>query len=317
MKKQEIQEIIDCLGSERKIFRYHEGRYALDYLGFEMQNRGVASLSIADLKRGQLSSLVEKSVIKNLLAHCGAGVIDKAHLDSCWENKHFCWVLGMGIWGCGRVGLDQTSRRQSNLVLQLNFTQHHCQRYQKLIRPCNSLGPFEYRGHPINTVGRKTMAWVRLDFDFDTGEALIEEIQNDWLRRAKYWSQRVRLAEQQNGGKLPLSITRNFGASVKEFETYMGELAAYEKIWAEASLAAAIDFIRQQLGLTTIYYHSFKTGCQVKNIYCQPPKSMYASLPKKFLFKAIEQAPMFLLNDKGVARRLKKIACQQWFQLRV
>lgn len=39
---------------------------------------------------------------------------------------------------------------------------------------------------------RDTLAWSRIDFDFDTGEALIEEIQSDWVRRVKHCVQSLK-----------------------------------------------------------------------------------------------------------------------------
>ncbi len=43
---------------------------------------------------------------------------------------------------------------------------------------------FKYTGHPIHKT-RNSIAWARIDLDYLTGEVLIEEIQNDWLRQAK------------------------------------------------------------------------------------------------------------------------------------
>ena len=45
-------------------------------------------------------------------------------------------------------------------------------------------GPFEWWSHPVRQDGRHTLAWARMDVDLDAGEALIEEIQSDWIREA-------------------------------------------------------------------------------------------------------------------------------------
>jgi hypothetical protein len=41
-------------------------------------------------------------------------------------------------------------------------------------------------GHPIAPKPKHTMAWVRIDIAPDLSHALIEEIQTDWLRQARY-----------------------------------------------------------------------------------------------------------------------------------
>jgi len=38
--------------------------------------------------------------------------------------------------------------------------------------------PFKYRYHPIHQ-SKSSVVWTRIDFDLESGEALIEEIQND------------------------------------------------------------------------------------------------------------------------------------------
>ena len=70
-----------------------------------------------------------------------------------------------------------------NLVLQLNFNSSQIRALRRLTggeqRTFNPLDhPVCRPGHPRY---RETLAWARIDFDFETNEALIEEIQSDWV----------------------------------------------------------------------------------------------------------------------------------------
>jgi hypothetical protein len=71
-------------------------------------------------------------------------------------------------------------------VLQLNFNHQHDRLFHESIHPAQD-GVFNNGDHPVLQRGdrsyyRETLAWSRLDIDFDLGEVLIEEIQNDWVR---------------------------------------------------------------------------------------------------------------------------------------
>jgi hypothetical protein len=87
-----------------------------------------------------------------------------------------------------------TSRRGFNLVLQLNFSSRHDEPYRKLVDP-DDYRPFELGGHPVAKGALHTLAWSRLDIDLNTGEALIEEIQTDWIREA-LWERRYAARER-------------------------------------------------------------------------------------------------------------------------
>ena len=40
------------------------------------------------------------------------------------------------------------------------------------------MDPFEWTSHPVHEGRHRTLAWARIDLDWESGEALIEEIQN-------------------------------------------------------------------------------------------------------------------------------------------
>jgi hypothetical protein len=78
--------------------------------------------------------------------------------------------------------------------------------------------------------------------------------------------------------------------------------------WAEAMLAATIWFLREELGIKTIFYHTFDSGCRLKGIEdTLPPRSLYTVLPKKFCFEETDRLPGFLaLENNKRMRRIKR-----------
>ena len=215
-------------------------------------------------------------------------------MQTFWPSEITPFVLTLNGWGDSDRGWDQTSRNQCNLVLQLNFDGFHMQEYHRLVKPNDHYrdgeGPFEYLGHPVCQKQRKTMSWIRMDIDFSTNEVLIEEIQNDWLRKAEY----------------------------EDLKYYVEQvLTPYQNIWAEASMAAALRFIRDELGISTVFYHSFDTGKKIKAVCGSPPRSMYTQLPKQFGFESTQESPEFLMQDKVSRRYIKSIKNPNWFRLSV
>lgn len=319
MNEQNIKDIIACLGDERRLFYYHKDRYCFDLLRYEVQKSNQSTCTISQLKQSQFGQFFTKSTVKNALSAYGCGSINTEQLSCCWFDKSLMFALTLSSWGEGDRGWDQTSRNQSNLVLQINFTGEHLDEYKKLIQPeNNAYGPFESSGHPINNKGRHTMAWVRLDFDLDTNEALIEEIQNDWLREANSAFKQLEAKRKNNPHTKPSQVWYGIGGDQQGLAQYVQKsLKPYQQLWSEASLAAAIQFIREELGITTIYYHTYETGKKIKGIWSDPPRSMYTKLPKQFGFKRTTDAPIFLMNDKVSRRYLKAIKQPEWFVMRI
>jgi hypothetical protein len=154
---------------------------------------------------------------------------------------------------------------------------------------------------------RETLAWARIDFDLNTNEALIEELQTDWLRRAR------QLLKQIESGK---ARYYNYGTNTTpdKLKIYLENvLAVYGAIWDEALLTAAIQFILQELGITKIYLHTPDTGAAVKLIkHTQPPRSLYSSLPRKFCFSQTDKAPEFLYRHRAFRKLEKQLGGTQW-----
>jgi len=188
MKENEVKEVITCLGGDRRVLYYFKDRYCFDLIELYMERLGKDLVTIRELKSSCLAPIMKKTLVCDAFRKCGNGKIHRSEIQTLWSAESSAetlpFVLTLTGWGSGDRGWDQTSRNQCNLVLQLNFDRSHIQQYRKLVKPADHYGPFEYWGHPVCENHQKTMSWVRLDIDFDTNEVLIEEIQNDWLRKA-------------------------------------------------------------------------------------------------------------------------------------
>jgi len=307
MELEEAKKIIDRLPKGRTIFYYFKDRYALELVKwFAGQGK-----TIAQVKGSQFGKLLSKPLFKSLTARLGSGVLTEFDAMSVWPLDHEAYLLSLGTWGHGPKrwrGYYQTSRRGTNLVLQLNFSTKHDEPYSELIKP-DKKHPFEYAEHPINKRGRHTLAWARLDIETGTGEALIEEIQSDWIRLALRRQIMVEDAARRAAGRdtrhnSEMQWVRRrleqdgVRGSEKELEQYVTEvLDPHMALWNEAILFAAIWFLREELGIHRIFYHTFETGNWLKGLSSfdeQPPKSLYTKLPKRFCFQETDVGPRFI-----------------------
>lgn len=302
MRRAELKEILRCLPRYRTRFYYFKDRYALLLLNLAIT--GVTSKK--ELSASRYSRLLEKSVVKEILAQCRGRAISGQDFDAYWPSRYECYFLTLGVWGSRQGHWDQTSRKGFNLVLQLNFSSEHDVPYRKLVDPEDDR-PFEFYGHPVAKAPYNTLAWSRLDIDLTRGEALIEEIQNDWIREA-LWARRMAVRDRGPnyywGSKLKNDWVIRYVDSV---------LRQHEAIWDEAMLAATLWFLRKEIGVGTIYYHTHETGASLKKISGRlPPRSLYTKLPRKFCFTETEQAPGFLsCKTRSVA--MKKLLNQARF----
>ncbi len=316
MDNKELCEIIECLPRGRTVFHYFKDRFALLLLRHLIG----AGTSVADLKASRYAPLLERRPVKALLAACGDGWIDPRLVDLVWADDAQAFVLTLSHWDGRRSRWSQTSRRGLNLVLQLNFSSMHDRRYRRQVQPCHSAMLNGY-GHPVMREGRRelfreTLAWARIDADLGYGEALVEEVQSDWVRQAAALLHHARACLSEGRGRVGWYGVQGEARAVVDYVEYV--LAPYQAIWAEAMLAVAIDFIHRELGIDTIYYHEFETGCRLKNIQGRrPPRSLYTTLPRRFCFQATERAPEFLLADKTFRRKYRKVATPAWQRLKL
>ncbi len=307
MKEKTVQEIIACLPGGKTPFYYFKDRYSLMMLSYYVGE----GKYIHEIKKSRFGRLLNKPVLKNAVKNIGNGRLTKGLLDSVWPPIPECYLLTLGKWGThikwGRF-YNQTSRTGTNLVLQLNFSDKHNRPYYKLIAP-EKEHPFKCKEHPIAENGYHTLAWARIDMDLDNDEALIEEIQNDWIRMAVQGKATVERLEDDMYGRLRHVqwYIERLGCDPEALKKYVDDiLRPHMVVWDEAMLAASIWFLKEEIGIKKIFYHTFDTGCKVKGISGRkPPKSLYTTLPKKFCFKETKESPSFLLQKNN--RRIKAL----------
>lgn len=306
MQETLIQEIMEYYRGERPLFYYFKDRYALMLLAYYAR----AGRSISQIKQSEFRRLLQKPALKALTRQSGNGRLTSDALNASWPEQPECFVVTFGKWG-GRGKEDrfynQTSRPGANLVLQLNFSQKHTGLYRRLIPP-GETHPFECRCHPVSKGKYRTLAWVRLDIDYDHNEALIEEVQNDWIRMALKKKHIARdLLNNAFSEHAARRHKKHLDCNPEALLAYIDQaLAPYIRIWSEAALSAAIWFLKEEIDIGTIYYHTFNTGCRLKRIeYAKPPKSIYTTLPEKFCFNKTDRVPGFLSAQKG--KRMKTL----------
>ncbi len=318
MKEKQIEEIKECLPEGRTKFYYFKDRYALMLLSYIARG----GKTIHEIKKSTYKKLLKKPVVREILKKNGHGVLSPMELNSFWPADYQCYLLTLGKWGnrerWARL-YNQTSRPGWNLVLQLNFSSQHNNSYTKLIKP-QDVQPFHSDGHPIATNGSQTLAWARIDMDLDRDEALIEEIQTDWIRLALR-SRRdfPKFVDNQTDRKryLPQYI-KGLGCDLHNLSSYIeSTLQPHMVLWQEAMLASAIWFLREEIGIRTIYYHTFEFGCQLKRITRKkPPRSLYTQLPSRFCFEKTDHGPTFLMEKNNrKMRHLMKNTTQQFYSL--
>ncbi len=301
MEKDQIQEIIECLPKGRTKFYYFKDRYALMLLSYFIGK----GMTIREIKNSPYKRLVDKPIIQKILQNTGCSTLTPKELGSFWPEHYHCYLLTLSKWGDRKRWSrfhNQTSRPGWNLVLQLNFSAQHNKSYNRLINP-RDLHPFQSHGHPIATDGHHTLAWARIDMDLDKDEALIEEIQTDWIRLA-IKSRKVITAYENCATPrrryLPRCV-KGLGCDAKALSMYLeGELKSHMRIWEEAILTSAIWFLKEEIGIKDIFYHTFDFGCRLKRISgSKPPRSLYTNLPDRFCFKKTNQGPTFLMQKNN------------------
>lgn len=306
MDKALLDEILYCQPAERLRYWYFRDRYALILLGLAVGD----GMAVATLKRSPLAGLLNKPAVKQVLADLGNGMLTRVHCEALWPTDTREFILTLDRWGGDDPSWQQTCRPGWNLVLQLNFTSAHGQAMEELLRT-QKRSVFNLGGHPVLEPGpdeapRDTLAWARLDVDWEHDEVLIEEIQSDWVREALYYRDQYKHRQ---------CARRFWWGDGQGLERYCTEqLGVYTRLWSEAMLGATLEFIHRELGIGTVYYHSFETGAALKRIDCGlPPRSLYTDLPRRFCFQPCGVAPRFLA--KPLRRRLGRLRNQQWYRL--
>ncbi len=306
MQEFQIEEIIECLPEGRTMFHYFKDKYALMLLSYYTKT----GKTMRDIKSSRYAGLLNKPIVKEVTSRLPGGQVNAQDLQNVWPEEYETYLLTLDQWGSEKKWRGyQISRPGKNLVLQLNFSNKHNFLYNLWVDPDNDELPFVYWGHPTSD-DRLTLAWVRLDIELDQGEALIEEVQNDWIREVLNWK-----TEMREDHSLKIDDTE---CAFYELHRYIKEALSFHiRVWDEAMLAAAIWFLREELGIRRIFYHTYETGIRCKQIrWGKPPRSIYTELPRKFCFVESREAPEFLqqCRNRHVRAALKQDS-SKWFLL--
>lgn len=306
MDIQHFQAMRAALPGGRSLYSYYKDRYSLQLLRYAVRER----TPVAQLRTHPVARLLDKPRVKSMLAHCGKA-LSPALIDlNDGDPAAQAYTLSVGCWGTVRREHQQMSRRGANLVLQLNFSQAHNRAARRLLKLDGPDDPFNYGAHPVLRDTREdrryTLAWARLDIDVDAGEALIEEVQSDWVRvaaRMSQWAQRP--------GGVPEWWRRERGIhgeadALIEYDQVV--LAPHRAVWAEAMLSAALYFLREELGIGRIWMHTPDSSALFKGMrgQAQPPRSLYSDLPERFCFERTESLPGFLASQRPVQRARRR-----------
>lgn len=281
-----------------------------------LANAMPGDMPVRTLRRGPLARFLDRPLVKPVVAGCGGmlrqrDLIAVAHagramhlgglspgalsaLDMAYASTWRDYELSFTSWGTGRDwAWEQVSRKGGNLVMQLGFPSEHAAilggHFSAPVRK-----DFEYADHPIREAGRPTLAWVRLDIDLETGAALVEEVQSDWLREVADHAAYLRRRDPKS-------------RQLKALESYAAKLSkAYAKDWAKSALLAALMLLVDEFAVRDIWMHQPGPGAVLKDIrWSQPPRSLYTDLPKSFGFRPTHDVPAFL--ERPCRKALKRL----------
>ncbi len=297
-------------GTERLPFIYFKDRFALQLLSYRMKE----DMTVSAVKKSELGYLLEKPTLKKITSSLPGNRLHKSIYEEYIPDDYLAFTLSIGKWGSKIIkhrkdSWNQTTRPGYSMVLQLNFSTEHDLAYYRLLKPKHRDNhPFRATYHPVAQNNLLTMAWARLDFDLDTGEVLIEEIQSDWIRSV---TQAKRLMSKEPKRAKKHWLFYHINGSLDNFVEYAETvIKPYAKIWEEAVMSASLKFCKEELGIDTIYYHTYESGNKLKQ--CEPPRSLYTTLPKRFGFELSKEAPQFIKDCFYLKKTLAKGDLAWW-----
>ena len=63
-------------------------------------------------------------------------------------------------------------------------------------------------------------------------------------------------------------------------------------------MTATLWFLLEELGIKTIFFHTYESGVRLKQIkHGAPPRSIYTDLPRTFCFRTTHNGPAFLRDS--------------------
>lgn len=314
MNIEEIDFLLSIYKNRQIPFWYYRDKYAVQLISYYLKK----DMKIHTLKTGPLQHLLKKHPLKEITSRLSENKLRKLDLEQYFPKNWLNFNLTFGRWGgfekYPKHSWYQTTRPGFSFVLQLNFDTNHDIIYHKLIQPNKKEEPlFKTTEHPVaRKLMQLTLAWSRLDIDLSTGEVLIEEIQTDWLREVDRLVKRFgRTHAKKEKEKIQDCWLMHYAnTSLHNLKAYQNYLQPHKKIWKEAILSATLDFCVKELGIHDIYFHTYQSGCALKD--CSPPRSLYTKLPKKFGFKKTNIAPQFIQDAKAIKKKIRRKEFWWW-----
>jgi len=308
MEKRLTRELIACLSDCFNQYNYYKDQYAVQLLSLA----AAGGIPLRVLKQSAYSGLLNKPAVKPMVAQCGNGLLSAQTLTNKAHPKPLEFQVSWSYWA-GHQNWDQTSRPGYQLVLQLNFPEQHDEAFLNKVKPKKGHCLIQH-GHPVRRQSPYTLAWARIDLDLVANEALIEEVQTDWLREAKDLYQESRQYKSRRQLRRDLKCWQMEG-SVEGFVDYFeNDLKAFHSIWEEALLSACFETLIQVIGVRRVYYHHFETGAALKRIeHWLPPRSLYTRLPAKFCMQRVHNGPGFIQANPHCRKRIRRVANPGWF----
>lgn len=298
MQKYIVQNLCRTQRGRRISFAYGEDEFARFLLKQSLKD----PTDIATLRKRPEGRLLQRPAIRARLAQWGRSRLEPetfAHqprYDDPWFN------LSLGGWGSDdpdEQAYRQTSRTGHNLVLRLNFSSQHDQHFERIFGHRHRR-EFEASHHPIDR-RRFTLAWSRVDLE--GGDALIEEIQTDWLRFVEWDHQHLASMNPWELEKEEPEISSSAEGDLLRLRYYRERvLKPYDRIWREAMLSATLWYLVKRLKVRRVFYHSVESSVAYKGFSGKnhPPWSIYRDLPRRFTFAPTHERPDFLQWERRV-----------------
>ena len=306
MKQKEIDFLMHCLMGEWT-YAYRKDKYALHILNymFPGQHR------VSEVKSSRYKGLLNKSLVSELLAQSGDGLVN-FNPEHAFDPNDKYFRISLGTWGevqrWKKGNYHQVTRPELNLTLLVNFDKDHDLIFFQGMGKEN-VDMFGMAFHP-NSPKHNTLGWARLDISLETNEVLIEEVQNDWLRDVKYYQRQLKLADKQDQ-KYWLHDYEAWWSKYTEF------VWVYMKMWDELILSATLWFIRDELGIENVWYHSFDSSNYYKQVsrYSQPPRSVYTALPRKFGFEETLEVPRMIRECRSIRKLVRRGQGKKFYKM--
>jgi hypothetical protein len=308
MNKQNYHEALAMIAARGLVaspYRYYKDRYSLELLQGALPEDDSA-VPVAALKRSRWSYLLDKPKIANLVRRLRGAPLTRnlLHAHDC-ASEEVNYRVAVSSWGGWDERESQTSRKGANLVVHLNFDRAHDLAFEKLVKPERGNNPFRWSSYHPHSRSRNTMAWARVDFDLARGEALIEEIQSDWLREAARAANRAdwALTPDPRGKRRRFAVDGVRGSAQQVLRYHANHILPHLSVWSEAVLAVALRVVVRGLGIRQVYFHSLESGKGLRDArWWDPPASLYTDLPRRFGFKETREPPAFLAGEDHIRK---------------